>query len=234
MVYYTFSEDVDLVIRPRREELDEADCTDILTFLDTLNDEQSSLKEHIEFDFFEHHDVTMNGVLPIDFQEIWDEALQIRFRGQEVFVMPPETMLVSACIASCRKRFFHLKSLCDIRELIDKYHDLDWKEVIEKSIRYQCSNIVYAALVVTNLTLGSELPSHVLDDLAVNPIRAKNMQFLAHGLYQSMSLSTPLPHAGKVMLDRSLNRWLILTYATYQWDQVGRKVEEIYTAWRRS
>jgi hypothetical protein len=76
-----------------------------------------------EYDFFEHHDVTMNGVLPVDFQAIWQEAVAVDYRGERTLVMRTEDLLLAVCINACRKRFFRLKSLFDIAEIVDEYQD---------------------------------------------------------------------------------------------------------------
>jgi hypothetical protein len=68
----------------------------------------------VECDLEAHHDVTMNGVLPIDFERIWREARPVKFRGVDAWVMSPEDLLISLCINACRKRYFRLKALFDL------------------------------------------------------------------------------------------------------------------------
>jgi len=79
----------------------------------------------IECDLPGHHDVDMNGVLPVRFDRIWEAARAVDFHGQEAFVMAPEDLLLSLCINSCRKRYFRLKHLFDIAETVHRL-DLDW------------------------------------------------------------------------------------------------------------
>jgi len=213
--WYTVPEDADLVLRLRREEISDKASREIMEFLH---------RSGIEYDYFEHHDVVMNGVLPIDFYEIWDDATKIRFRGRDVFVMSPEDMLMSTCINSCRKRFFRLKSLCDIAEIINKYPGLKWEELTRKARAYDCNNIVYTALLVTEMTLGCELPDEVLDNLAVSPVRETIIRSLIRYLSRRMSLSALYPFSGRNMFGRKVNLSLILPYATYRWYQVGRKM----------
>jgi hypothetical protein len=68
--WYTISQDIDLIIRARVEDLAEADHREILELLDGYNHERHAFKEHIEYDFYEHHDVTMNNVLAVDWERI--------------------------------------------------------------------------------------------------------------------------------------------------------------------
>jgi hypothetical protein len=228
--WYTFSEDVDLVVRPGCTDRNEADNAEIVSFLEEVNLERGSLQEHIEYEFFEHHDVTMNGILPVDFREIRREAVPIRFRGHDALVMSPENMLISACISSSRKRFFRLKSLCDIRELVDCHQDLDWQGMIRRAQAYRCHNIVYTAMLVVDLTLGCRLPNGVLDSLGVHPFRAGVITCLASILCRSASLAS-LSH-GEDQGEPG-EKWslpLLLTYATYSWDQTRGKVKRVLEA----
>jgi hypothetical protein len=147
--WYTIWGDVDLIVRNRREEVTNKDNSEIWALLHGLR--------CFEHDYFKHHDVDMNGVLPINFQRIWDDATKIKYKGRDVFVMSPEDMLISACIQSCRRRFFRLKNLCDIAEIINKYSDIKWRKLTRNTREYHCNNIVYTALLVTKMTLGCEL-----------------------------------------------------------------------------
>jgi hypothetical protein len=209
---YTSSRDVDLIIRRKKEDVSEETLQRIADLLQNLP---------LEYDFFGHHDLDLNGVLPIDFQEIWDEAIQIQFRGQPVFVMTPEDLLITACINNCRKRYFNLKAMCDIEVILRAYPEMDWKELIRKAKTYRCKNIVYTGLLVTQMTLGCELPDEVLDRLVNNQLRTAIIRFLA----QRMSFSSPSSlYSGEKFLGRKINLSLLLPYASYRWDQVWRKV----------
>jgi hypothetical protein len=215
--WYTISGDVDFIARPKRAEVADEDKAKI-----------HALRQGFpsECDYFEHHDVTMGGVLPIDFQRIWDEATRIKFRERDVFVMSPEDMLISICINSCRKRYFRLKALCDIAETINKYADLKWEELTSKARAYDCHTIVYAALLVTHMTVGCKLPQDVLDGLAPSPTRAAIIRYLSQRMSWS-SLSSL--YSGKKVLGRRASLSVLLPYATYRWYQVGRKMKNIYT-----
>ncbi|MCB0212874.1 MAG: nucleotidyltransferase family protein, partial [Anaerolineae bacterium] len=209
---YTSLSDIDLVLRPRCGTLSSRQRTHIEKFF---------LKfPSFEYDFFEHHDVTMNGSLAVDFNRIWHDAKQISVKDETVLVMSPEDMLITTCINSCRKRFFKLKSLCDIAETVEKFQDLNWMEFIHKTKAYECQNIVYAALVAAQLTVGCPLPDYVLAHLNINPMRAKVIQFLS----RRMSLSSLYTlQAGHELFGRYIGVSLLLPYVTYQLSQIRRK-----------
>jgi hypothetical protein len=230
--WYTFSYDVDLVIRAREEELTESDYWEILDLLESFNHECSEFKEHIEYDFYEHHDITMSKVLPVDWERIWAEAQKVRIEGYDVFVMTPEDMLLATAINSCRKRFFRLKSLCDLASIIEKYPDLDWHTVIRRARAYKCNTILYTALVVTQNTLGCHLPDGIVTDLKVNPLRVSLVRYLVNHLSQRLSLSNLFVQSGNATFKRTLSWPLLLTYATYRVDLFWPKLGELYAAWR--
>ena len=142
-------------------------------------------------------------------------------------MMPPEDMLISLCINSCRKRFFRLKTLVDITETIEKYTDLNWPEFNRKAGLYGCRNIVYAAFFVTQMTVGCRLPENVMSNLAVNSARAAVIRFFIRRILRTMSLSTLYPFIGKTFLGRKINFSLILPYVVYNPYQIVRRFKEI-------
>jgi hypothetical protein len=215
--WYTVSLDNDLILKARREEFNHEDMHAIMDHF-----HQSG----IEYDFFEHHDVSINGTLPIDFDWVWKDAVKIKFRSQDVFIMSPEDMLIALCISSCRKRFFRLKSLFDIAETVRKCSDLDWDKLASKSLTYDCHNIVYTALRVTQRTVGCEIPGGGLDRLRVSPARTHLLESLIGFLLQCTNLSS-YPYSGRQVFGRQIHISLVLPYATYRGYQIWRKFGEI-------
>ena len=217
----TFStiSDIDLVLRPSREKFTQPQLTQIM---------QDLHGSGIEYDFHAHHDMTINGMLPIDFERIWQDAKRTVYRDLPVWIMDNEDMLISLCINSCRKRYFRLKSLLDIAETIRKIKDLSWDLLAEKSRAYDCNNIVYAALAVTNQTLGCELPPGVLEKLRVKPLRAAVIERIIHYMIQYGSLPEE-PISGRYIFGRRIHSSLLLPYATYRFYQVRHKlIKEIF------
>jgi hypothetical protein len=232
--WYTKSADIDLVIKARKGEIPEADHREIVDVLEGFNYRYRRFKEHIEYDYYEHHDVTMNGILALNSERIWQESRRLRVNGQVVFVMAPEDMLIAAAVNSCRHRFSRLKFLCDVVAIIDKFPELNWDSLISKSREYKCNVIVYTALSVTQMTLGCPLPPGVLSDLKVNPVRATMIRCLANPLYRSMSLATWTWRSEGRLFGRGFSWPLVLVYATYRADQIGPKLRGICRAWQKS
>ncbi len=208
------SNDIDLVLKCRREELSPDQIQQI------MNDLHQS---GIEYDFYSHHDMTINGALPVDFERIWREATQIDYRGQPAWMMSPEDMLISVCINSCRKRYFRLKSLLDIAETLRKIDSIRWDVVVEKSRQYDCQNIVYTALLVSRETVGCELPIGALHSLGVNPVRAGLINSIVRFLIRYSSLPAA-PNAGRSLLGKQVHASLVLPYASYRFYQIRHKL----------
>ncbi len=219
--WYTNPKDADLIVYNRRDQLAEEEIYAILNQGDDLMGFQ------IEYDFFEHHDINMNGVLPVDFERIWRDALKMLYRGQEVHVMSHEDMLISLCINSCRKRYFRLKSLCDIAETTYKLPDLKWDEFVIKARDYDCHIIVYAALIITKLTLGCKVPEFVLEDLGVNMARRTVINHALSSFFFPRLSFVEFPFPGKKVFGRQINLFLILPYLTYRGYQVNRKIKYV-------
>jgi len=217
--WYTAYSDTDLILSPRRETLSEQQVEEI---------NHRFYQKRVEFDFYEHHDISINGMLPIDFEAFWEAARPIQCYGEEVLVLSPEDQLISICINSCRKRFFKLKSLLDISETIKKCSQIDWDEFTRRCRSYSCGNIVFSTLYVAARTVGLEIPEKVFAGLGVSPARAAIIRINVGLLMKFWSLSIPTTRSR--LFNRLIDPRLILPYATYEPDQILHKAQEIRSA----
>jgi hypothetical protein len=126
----------------------------------------------VECDLEGHHDVTMNGMLPIDFERIWREARPVRFRGEDAWVMSPEDLMISLAVNGCRKHYFRLKALFDVAETLRRGEPLDGSRLAALAREGHCEGIVYTAFVAARETLGAEIPAGLLEALGVSAPRA--------------------------------------------------------------
>jgi hypothetical protein len=142
--WVTVSHDIDLVLRlrPGRERGPEEKAV-----------RRKLYRSGIECDLDDHHDVTMNGVLPIPFERVWEEARPVRYRGAEAWVMSREDLLISLCVNAARKRFFRLKGVFDIAETARRL-PLDWDRLAARARSFRCGGIVWTALLATDATVG--------------------------------------------------------------------------------
>lgn len=218
--WLTVQNDFDVVLKPRGREIQ-----------DLTKEERREIYEYlaerdVEHGYTKHHDLYLSSLSAVNFEKIWEDATVVNYMGKEVFVMSPEDMLITACITSCRKRFFRLKTLCDIAEITCKYKNLKWDVVTSKAKEYRCNNVVYAALLITQMTIGCKFPEEVIDNLGVVTVRSALIRFIINYLNQHLSLSYLYPFPIERPKGRGFNLSLILPYATYNWHQIWFHVWE--------
>jgi hypothetical protein len=148
--WVTAARDVDIVLRARPVRKD------------APNDEafRQSLNEcgvENDKDPTEHHDLSVNGIVHLPFEEMWRAARPVDLEGvpaSTAYVLCPEDQLLALCLNSCRKRFFRLKALFDIAETLERYPDLDWGLFEERVREADAEGLVFAALRAADQTLG--------------------------------------------------------------------------------
>ena len=219
--WYTYH-DIDIVIGSPHRAITKQEYDEIAELFSSL--------QGFEYDFFEHHDVIMNGVLAVDFNSIWRDARLMDVHNQPAWVMSPEDMLLAACINCCRKRFFRLKSLLDIAELIACYPDLNWSRFVSRANTFGCGTIVYTSLLVTQLTVGANIPDAAMTALVKPPVRRRFLLHLIRRMLSRISLMSAYPFSGVQIYGRNLSLPLLLTYASYQPEHIWRKAWEIIQA----
>jgi hypothetical protein len=211
---YVLSDDIDIIIRARQEDYSQEYFRTIVVFLN---------KQGIEFEFFSHHDLDINGLLPIDFESIWEHAEHAEYHGYPVLLMSTTDLLISLCINSSRKRYFRLKSLCDISETILTKQDISWQQVAERARIFQCENIIFTALLVTSLTTECNLPKNWEEYFDIQPVRQKLIKETVNYLIKRISFY-PYPFSGISILGRPMHLSLILPYIGYTGTQVMKKL----------
>jgi hypothetical protein len=218
--WYTLG-DVDLVIKSKRRALSAETNSEIDSLFGNL--------VGFEYDFWAHHDITMNGVLPVNFERIWADAVPTTYRRQPVYLMCPQDTLLALCINSCRKRFARLKSLMDIAEFLARYPDIDWGGFANCARACDCQHIVYAALHTTQQILGTELTEatmgSLLGQLGVPQARQRIIRALA---CRTPPCDYAAEFAGHSFGGRSVTSSLLLPYATLHWYQVQRRLRFVW------
>ena len=207
---YTISRDIDLIIRVHEDDVPDDTTAKISA---------ASNGFPLEFDFYGHHDVDMNGVLPIDWDRVWADAILVHYSGRDFFVMSQEDALITACINACRKRYFNLKALCALDARLRDAPGLRWSEFAEKSQAYEVKEIVYTALLVAAQVMHSPVPVDLAKRLA--PSKAALIAMLSKQ-FSFSSLSSL--YSGTDIANRKIGTSLLLPYASYRWDQMWRKI----------
>ncbi len=210
---WVISNDIDLVVRrPQGEPLPRGDW-EVRRPLYAVG---------IECDYRTHHDVTMNGLLPVRFERIWRDARPIDVRGQPAFVMAPEDLVISLAINACRKRFLRLKELFALAETVRRL-PIDWPLLAAHAREDGAEGIVYTALLVTAKTVGCPIPAGALDTLRLSKARRLLLRSLVGGLLRAVSL-LPRHRGGPALLGRRLGLSLLLPYACYRREQLLRSL----------
>lgn len=212
--------DIDLILNNKVEDISQTEDLEDIQFFDSLNIN--------EWERFEHHDVNINGLLPINFQQIWQRAIEINISEKKAFIMCPEDMLLTACINSCRKRYFRLKSLLDIAEIINYYPDFNWMKFLEICQEFRCDKIIYTSLYVTSITVGCNLPNNFLDSFNINLLTKFLIKKLSQYMINNISLSYLLPSLDKNLLSKDLDYSLLLTIISYDWFQSFARVKRMF------
>jgi hypothetical protein len=216
--WFTDSNDIDIVVHKKHEDFSKEEMLEIQHFM---------YNSGIEYDFYEHHDVTMNGILKVDFDEIWRDATEINIDSCKALIMSVEDLLIVTCINSCRKRYFRLKSLLDLNEILSNYPKLDWEKVARKAKSYDCSNILLTALLVANQTVRCSVPQNLHTLLGVSPFRnwlVRKLVILTVNRLCLYSWNEP----GRIILGKPLNYSLVLPYLSYRPYQITRKLIQNY------
>lgn len=225
--WYTLSWDIDLVTRLKRSELDPALLEPLLAQFADRNASEQAYITKVEYDFYSHHDTTINGLLPLDMERIWADARPVDIGSGQAWVMSPEDLLVSAAVSAHRKRFFMLKNLCDIREIMYHYPGLDWQLAAQKAKRYQCAALVYTALQVAGHTLGAASPPEFFADLHISKIQAAAIDRLVGHAIRNIPLERLSAATETRLLGRRLSWPLLLTYTSYQPAQAWRVIRKL-------
>ena len=167
----------------------------------------------IECDLESHHDVTMNGVLPVDFRRIWrDGAAAARPRRGRLADGARGPADLASAVNGCRKRF-RLKGLFDVAETVGRLSGLDWTRLAASAHAARAEGLVLAALAAASATIGVDLPPAAHRALG-GPIRRRLLQGLAAGMARGGALG--LAGAGETrggLWGRRPEPALLLAYA---------------------
>ncbi len=180
--------------------------------------------EGIECDYLTHHDVTMNGLLPIPFERVWADSQTVAFRGVRARAMAPEDLVVALAVNACRKRYFRLKCLFALREAALRSRGLDWELLAGKARDYRCAGILHAAFAAVGATLGIALPAGFLAALRLPPARARAIGLLVRALAAHRPF-TGMPSGRGRILGRSLHPALLLVYASLEPEHRRRSLD---------
>ena len=237
----TFAHDADLVLGVRRDDLSDSEVQEITAFFTGVSNRFKYFTnqfprdyEYYEYDYFQHHDLTINGMLPVDFSEIWKRSREFELNGHKIQVMDTEDLLISLCISSARKRFFRLKNMVDIHETISQANapgrgtfSIDWDEFLNRASKYRCTNIVYAALQGVKEYFQTDIPDSVLRNLPSSRLRASIMNSIVNRRFFPELKNYSELYTSSGIIGTTINQSLLLPYSTYNFQQWLHKTKYV-------
>jgi hypothetical protein len=175
--WYTRSGDIDLIFDLPASSVPEPALRQLINRIYAItSSSSSSLHSALEYDFYIHHDLNLNGVLPIDADRIWRNAGSIQLGGHCLLVMSPEDTLVSAAVACCRRHYFFLKSLLDLAECTRHLKNLNWDRVIEIAHSDSVNLVLYTGLWLSRECLDAQIPTWVFPELKISSFQEAMIQ----------------------------------------------------------
>jgi len=231
--WYIWSNDADLVFRRKREQFTDEEYHRLVGYFERTNQSVRRFNQNIEYELYTHHDLTMNGILPIDFERVWRDVAPLPLGDTSVYVPSPQDLLLFACVNACRKRYFHLRALCDIAEIVEAFPALDWSSFCRIARESRCDLIVYTVLRLIQQILDAPISESVFAQLNVRGARRRQIDTMIGLLLRRGSLISLSRDRGAKIFGRNLGWSLLLTYATYHSNQLIPKFGEIQAARKR-
>jgi len=146
--WVTCARDVDVVLRWRQGTQLPPDARAV---------ERDLYESGVECDLTQHHDLSLNGIVKVSFDDLWRAAHDVPLQevpAAGVYATCPEDLLLTLCLNACRKRYFRLKALFDIAETSAHYPDLDWDRLAGRARAWEAEGVAFAALRAADETLG--------------------------------------------------------------------------------
>jgi hypothetical protein len=92
---------------------------------------------------------------------LWERAAATTLFGTDMLVMPPEDMLLLACIHGTIHVWQDLQWICDVAELIQAQGALNWSALLERARALGSERMLFLGLLLASDVLGTPLPKIV-------------------------------------------------------------------------
>ncbi len=97
-----------------------------------------------------------------DYQQLRGRLMRVDFGGQQVRSLKPEDLLLILSQHGSKHFWQRLLWLCDIAELLKKYKEIDWNEVIARADTMGIRRMLFLGLHLVERLFESELPDAVV------------------------------------------------------------------------
>jgi hypothetical protein len=119
-------------------------------------------------------------MLPMPVQEFWSRSVTVDLKGLTVRTLRQEDFLFHLCLHASRAHRFEggLRSMVDLRMLLDSRADWHWASIAARSIRNRCATWMYLTLEAARNLVGAPIPDLLFQTLP-RPDGLANLRHLA-------------------------------------------------------
>lgn len=126
-----------------------------------------------------HWNIEDEKLVNIPYETIWQRAQRLEIKGRDVMVLSPEDTLLYLASNFTKLSNHVFRSLCDITELLNKYHDsLDWEYILKAADTWGIKTAFYYTLIRSRELMGASFPSHVTETLKPKTRRWRFLDWL--------------------------------------------------------
>jgi len=152
--------------RPSDISVNDIDLTSTyLTTIDYRSLSPNSPSFHVHWHFVNSTIPNESYIKNIKIEDIWQNAENTKIAGTETLVMAPHHLLIHLSEHALRvtHSLSKLSLLCDISESVNFYQGrLDWDRLIDDSLKFNLSQMVYISLYFASRFLETKIPEYVL------------------------------------------------------------------------
>ena len=130
----------------------------------------------------EHHDLTMDGILPIDLEAIWQAAVPASFAPGAAQVPCREDQLLLTAVSCCRNSFWNLVLVLDAAEMLRQHGDrLDLDRLVTRARAWRIEWALDTLLALAAALFGEEAPAALRSRLEPPAFRRRMLGNLLSG-----------------------------------------------------
>ncbi len=105
----------------------------------------------------------------LDSERLWERLETVSIAGRQIPGFSQQDMLLILCAHGSKHGWERLGWICDVAEMICSHPRIDWKELMEQSLRMKTQRMLSLGLYMANNLLGVGLPEGVLQKVSSDP-----------------------------------------------------------------
>ena len=126
---------------------------------------------------------------PLNPEQLWQHLVPFALAGRLVPTLPPEELLPLLCINGAKDHWIWLKALCDVAELVRANPGIEWEKTRHEARILGREKIFLLGLALARELLEVDLPTHVRQWIATEPV----VHFMSQQVCQRL-LHAPRQH----------------------------------------